>query len=272
MKPSTDAVKRHPLVTFFALSYATFYFAMGMRELFPTDLWFLFIYGTFVAALLVSSIQGGPSARRELLSRMTRWRVGWYWYAIALGFPIALRLIAFGANLALEAPTPSASQLDAWPDMIASFLFTLIIVAVGEEPGFRGFALTRMLQGRSALSAALWMGVLVSGWHLPLFVTGNDPPTIIPVIIGGAVMITWVYINTNGSVLLTMLIHASVGATPEFFNELSDGKYETQQTVLLAIAYCVMAAVLVAVLGPSLKGRRLSPESATAPVASSTAS
>ena len=50
-------------------------------------------YGPLLAAFIVTAWTRGGAGVRELLSRMTRWRIGWEWLAVAAFSPAAL----FGA-------------------------------------------------------------------------------------------------------------------------------------------------------------------------------
>jgi membrane protease YdiL (CAAX protease family) len=90
-----------------------------------------------------------------------------------------------------------------------------LIIALAEEPGFRGFALPRFLASRSALSAALIVGLLHTLWHLPFLireVSEGNPVGILTnllIIVSASVFFTWLFNNTNGSVLIAMLLHAS---------------------------------------------------------------
>jgi hypothetical protein len=108
MNTITSVVKRHSLVTFFALAYVisySFYVVSGP---------FLFPFGPVIAAIIVASIAGGLGDLKDLLSRCLRWRVGLRWYAAALIVPVTMGLTAVGLNILLGAPLPSADQLGPW--------------------------------------------------------------------------------------------------------------------------------------------------------------
>jgi hypothetical protein len=138
------------------------------------------------------------------------------------------------------------------PDPIPVFVFCFLFIGLAEEPGFRGFALPRLLVGRSALVASLILGVLHTIWHLPLFVSGSESLVIIPIILSGAILFTWIYLHTQGSVLLAMLLHSSVNTAQVWFSALLSDSARAQQLTLLAVLYVATALILVAVNGPSL--------------------
>ena len=152
--------------------------------MFPNDLWNLLIYIPFLSGVLITAIADGRSGLKTFFSRMVRWRVGLKWYAVALFLPLLLMLVAFGLNIASGATLSPNAQLPAWPDLLSVFVIeSFLIIALGEEPGFRGFALPRLLAGRTALAASLILGVLHSIWHIPLFIFGGDTPIIIVMVI-----------------------------------------------------------------------------------------
>ena len=91
-------------------------------------------------AAIVGLLRRNQLVSFVVLGRTIHWRVGQVWYAVVLLLPVAVTLAAAGINLEL-----------------------------GEEPGWRGFALPRLLVGHSALIAALILGVIHMVWHLPLF-------------------------------------------------------------------------------------------------------
>jgi membrane protease YdiL (CAAX protease family) len=245
-------VKRYPLVTFFGIVYATSFIGGYLSERYPSDLWAVFVYGPLIGAFIVTAIDEGRAGLKAWLSRIVRWRVGIPWYLVALLLPVLLRLVAYGANLFLGAAPPTGEQLAAWPDVLPQALFILLFIALAEEPGFRGFALQRMLGTRPALAASLIVGALATVWHLPLFLNGSEPLIIIPIILAGAVLLGWVYVNTNGSVLLAMLMHTSVNTAGMYFDSLFAGADLARQTWLLSGAYVLAALILVAVTGAGL--------------------
>ncbi len=253
MNPITSFIKRYPQAIFWGIAWSTWFFGWYMSSKYPSDLWFLFIYGPFLTGALVTAIADGRSGLKTFFSRMVRWRVGIKWYAVALFLPLVIRLAAFGLNILSGATMPTNIHLPTWNELIAAFLFpSFLLIALGEEPGFRGFALPRLLVGRSALAASLILGVLHAIWHIPLFIFGSDPPIIVVMVISGAVLNTWLFNNTNGSVLLAMLLHASIDLMVGIFNPLFSGADAERYLLMQAVVF-----VAIAVLLPILTGREL---------------
>jgi CAAX protease family protein len=214
-------VRRHPLVAFFGLAYALTWvvavpYALGA---FPAP---LLPCGPLLAALVVTPLVGGWPATRALLRRLVQWRAGLRWYALALLLPLGVTAAAAGATVALGAPPAALADLRGrLPALVPIFLFNLLFPlsgALGEEPGWRGVALPRLLAARSPLAASLLLGALVAGWHAPLFLTGlyGQVPLRVLFMVSTTVLYTLLFTGTGGSVLLAMLFHAAWNAAPEF--------------------------------------------------------
>ena len=101
-----SAVRHHPIITFFVLSYAI---AWGFLPFGSFG-----AFGPLVAALVVIPITQGLAGLRDLGGRMIRWRVGWIWYVLAIGIPLAVFLVTVALNVALGAGAPSLGQLSPW--------------------------------------------------------------------------------------------------------------------------------------------------------------
>jgi membrane protease YdiL (CAAX protease family) len=252
MNAIASFIKRYPQPVFWAIAWATSIYGWYMYSVTGSDMWQFLIFGSALGGLFVTAVADGRSGVKEYLSRIVRWRVGIKWYLVALLLPLVLRLVALGLNLLSGARMQVSVPPPAAGDLVFEFLIVFLIIALGEEPGFRGFALPRLLQGRSALTASLILGVLHAIWHGPAFVLGFEPAIIIPIIIAGAVINTWLFNNTNGSVLLAMFLHASVDLWVPFFNRLFSDAGAQSMTIWLVVAYVVTAVLL-----PIFAGREL---------------
>jgi membrane protease YdiL (CAAX protease family) len=121
-----------------------------------------------------------------------------------------------------------------------------------EEPGWRGFALPQLLGRRSALSASLILGAVHAGWHLPLYVTSPENLYYIPLVMAAAVLFTWLYVATRGSVLLAVLFHGSVNTFAAYFAPLFPAVDAVRLFWLLAALLSLAAIVVVALTGRHL--------------------
>jgi membrane protease YdiL (CAAX protease family) len=255
MSDLLTVVKRHPIITFFVLAYALSWlawplWAWGLYPIAP-----VFSFAPFLAAFLVLAITHGKSGIGGLLRRMVRWRVGIGWYAVALLLPAVLALAATGLNVVLGAQAPSAADLGGWTGLLPGYAIALLIPGLGgawEEPGWRGFALPRLQTGRSALFAALILGVLIALWHVPLMVVGDVHWSDIVLIMGAVIVFNWVFNNAHGSVLIIMLMHAMNNTVSgQFFSPMFSGADSVRQSWLLAAVWCAVAIVVVILAGPA---------------------
>ena len=115
-------------------------------------------------------------------------------------------------NLATGAPLEPELIVPGVAAIAAQFVFVLLMVGLGEEPAWRGYALPRLLAQRTALTAALLLGLFHIIWHLPLFGREYNLDNVLPwaiTVLCVAVITTWMWLHTGGSLLLPMLLHTS---------------------------------------------------------------
>jgi uncharacterized protein len=254
-------VKRHPLITFFVLAYVLAWWIWILYAFNITFLGPIFALGPFLAAIIVTMLTRGTAGLKALLSRMVRWRVGLRWYAAALLLPVAVYVVAVSLNILLGARASTAEQFGSWYLIFPLFAYSLLFPlsgAFGEELGWRGYALPRVQARLWALSAALIIGVIQTAWHLPLFMIDRSTPPV-PLIAGYmslGVLATWVFNNTRGSVLMTMVLHASFNTNAGFFGEMFAGADLVRMSWLLAAGWFVAAIVVVIVAGPKHLSRK----------------
>jgi len=169
-------------------------------------------FGPSIAGVLMAASTGGWTGVRRLFARLLPSRSALPWYtAVLIGFP-ALNLAA--ARL-LE--PEFLAHLPAWPRLL--YLLPLTLVAdtgpLGEEFGWRGFALPRMLERRRPLVAALILGAIWWAWHLPTFFISAlsqhelSIPLFLVNVLALSVMMTWLFQRTRGDLLLMILVHVA---------------------------------------------------------------
>jgi membrane protease YdiL (CAAX protease family) len=132
-----------------------------------------------------------------------------------------------------------------------------LIDAVGEEPGWRGFALPRLQQKYGPLLGSLILGVLHALWHLPgLFVIGWLGPFTLPgfvvfLLVGIATTLVWTWIlnNTKGSILIAILLHSASNANTSLLGKLLPTPTPAvlqEGTLLIYGAYILCALLIIA--------------------------
>ena len=208
--------------------------------------------GPLLAALVVIPITQGWAGLRELGLRMIRWRVRWYWYAVAVGIPLTAAVVAVALIVALGAPAPSLATLLPLTAVLMVFAIRLINPLdgpMGEEPGWRGFALPGLQADRSPLLATLILALLVTIWHVPLFFLegGLQPSDVLGGVPGPfafTFVATWLFNHTGGSVLMTLVMHGAEGTIhPQALWPASASA--AQAGLLYSVVYCVVAIGLI---------------------------
>lgn len=186
----------------------------------PFALHYLGAFGPMIAALIMTWWVGGADGLKELWSRITRWRVGWVSWLVAIGSPLALFVVAALVSWMMNGQPPDAAllgQVNYLPYLgIWALPLWIITYGFGEEIGWRGFALPRLQNGRSALWATILLWAMWAFWHLPTFFyletymklgLGMFLPFALG-ILAGAMVLTWLYNTARGSILMVALWHA----------------------------------------------------------------
>jgi len=250
VNPILSFMKRHSLIMFFCLAYALSWFGnlFELHSMFPM--------GPFLAALIMLALTSGKTGIFDFLRQIVQWRVGLRWYALVLLLPPTIIGVAMGLNLLLGAQLANTVQLPPFADLLPTFLFILIGIGLGEEPAWRGFALPRLLIGRTALAAALLLGLLHAIWHLPLFGLEYDMQNGLPwflSVMAFAIVTTWLYNHTQGNLLLPILFHTAQNLTAGYlFNPTFSGADLIQLWWLMAALWCALAAAIVIATGSNL--------------------
>ena len=208
-------VRRSPLVSFFALAYGLSWGVSLLLRGEPTGAFSpLFAGGPLVAAVLIVSMTDGRVGLRDLLNRLLRWQVAPGWYALVFGLPVAIVGSAIGLNTLFGGTAPDWTKAPGLTQLLlfmAIFLVVPIAAPLGEEVGWRGFALPSLLASRSALVATLILGVLWAAWHLPVVLANpsvRPPAPFLLAVPALAVLVTWLFLHTRESVFVALLFHA----------------------------------------------------------------
>jgi membrane protease YdiL (CAAX protease family) len=239
-------IRQHRLVVFFGLTFVLSwwswpFYAAGLA---PTP---FFACGPVIAAVIVIGLTDGRAGYRDLLARLTRWRVGWRWWVVALATPLAVLAVAVLANVTIwGAPAPDLGSL-VWADI--GLLFALRFInpldgPFGEEPGFRGYAVPRMRLRWSPLRTGCILGVIVAVWHLPLVAAGTLAPFGIAVTFAITLVYVWLFNRTGGSALMTLVFHVAQGSIS--FAALGfTGADASRMDSLTGVLWCLIAIGLV---------------------------
>jgi membrane protease YdiL (CAAX protease family) len=177
----------------------------------------ILVFGPTLAGLLTTALVAGKDGMRELWQRAIHGRVGWKWWLVALFLPAGLTLIAVGIHWLLGGDIPAFTFIKKeWYLLPLFFLITMVGGPLGEEFGWRGFALPRLQEKWNPLLASVILGMVWGLWHLPQFFNPTAihyelglgrMPLYVLAEVGLAILMTWVYNKTRGSLLVGGLIY-----------------------------------------------------------------
>ena len=265
-------IQRFPVAALIILTFAlTWLFEIPMvldarRELpFAFPFWGVILMGWIpgIAATIVAAATGGRAAVRKLFARVVIWRVGWPWYLLVIGGTAAIWLSSVLLN-----PLLGGSGLQV-PDFSIELLigltiqFILLFLVNSEELVWRGSLLPRLQARWSALQASVLIGVFEGVFHLPLFFKpdSDQAATGLPVFvlgsIAGAIIFSWIFNNTSGSLLLVQMFHIFANTWITWFSAVPADNVITQW--IFNGLLVMIALIVVAVCG----ARRLSRNSAS---------
>ena len=222
----------------------------------PVSLWnpliFLTVWSPTILAFAITAAKDGRLGLRDLVLRILRWRFPLRWYAVATLGVAALALSArFVQAFLTHTPPPPLLEFARWPEfaLAGTALLVLDPGPIGEDPGWRGFALPRMLDRFSPTTAALLLGVIWTVWHLPAFLFSGMPQSNLPLgwfclsMVSVTVLMAWVTINAGGAVIPAILMHWA-------FNRFSD--LGQDGAIYAAVAYTLAALLVIACTKGSL--------------------
>jgi membrane protease YdiL (CAAX protease family) len=162
--------------------------------------------GPTIVAVILSALSDGRAGVRALFAR--RGQPAPYQYTIALFHVLAAHLIASAALMLIG---QFGTRHLAYPPLRPEQLAIAIVAPLGEEYGWRGYALPRLQARLSPLNASLIIGVVWTVWHLPAFFAPGVSPLdllrMLPLLLAGSVIYTWLYNASGGSMRLMVLAH-----------------------------------------------------------------
>jgi membrane protease YdiL (CAAX protease family) len=223
-------VKKYPAISqgVLAMLIGGGMIAPMIAGLVPSDSMFMLIaaYSASLAGVILTAIVSGKAGLCEMFRRLLIWRAGTGWWLFSL---FAFALMYLGGLVLAALFSGSTLNLNLTQPLymfVPLFIMKFFLDAgLGEELGWRGFLLPRLQARYSALVSSIIVGIVWGLWHLPLFMLEGMSPTyemgqafgVLPALLGYtvfivvpyAILFTWLYNNTKGSLLLAFVFHAS---------------------------------------------------------------
>ena len=222
---------------------------LGWITRLPPGLQVVGISSPAIATLVVHLYENGIEGVRSVLGGLAAWRFDRVWWGVTLALPPAFAAAYAGAYIALErdfSPEPIRTVSEAGGAFVLLILL-LVVLSAGEEIGWRGHLLPLLQARLSALPASLVLGAVWAVWHVPAFygagIGGWAFPLRLVSFFGAAVVFTWLFSNTGGSVLAVTLLHAGTSLWGRLLAPMPSAQPAaavfTAVNVLLAVALIV---------------------------------
>jgi len=227
-------VARHPVATFLIMAFTVSITIAFVRLRTNGDIdqspsyqylvgFLEHLFSVALPAFLVVAAIHGKTGVRDLARRSLRWRVGARWYLIALfGLPITSVLCAS----VIYVVTPLSALVDnsqlLFTLILPSLLIRIVFLNTIEEIGWLGFLQARLQDEYGPWKACLLVEIPFALWHLPGLLADTGGQLSLALIYGGVLAIfqlcgrfvtMWLYNNTNRSVLLAGMFHATYNTT-----------------------------------------------------------
>jgi membrane protease YdiL (CAAX protease family) len=235
-------VQRHPLAAFLLLALGSVYvlsvipilmqydvipgkgfpsrLGLDMERFSAAGLTFLL----FGSALLVTYLDGGRGAVRQLFRRVLRWRVGIGWWLVAF-LALPLLTVAIAVLFGDAAVLPSGSVLGR---ELLGILVAWLLINLWEEAAWAGFLQTRLERRLNFFVAALLTGIPFAAIHMPLQVITGQVRSAVDFAVGfGLLMVLVTFVRALFGMVLRGAANSLllVGLTHAMFNRSnnSDG-------------------------------------------------
>ncbi|WP_299762208.1 type II CAAX endopeptidase family protein [uncultured Pontibacter sp.] len=227
-KPSIQQTALSGIWGFFALSFIFSWLVWGAMLALPLPgdlmlpLLILGAFGPSFAAIYLVHRYGNAAAKHDFWSRVLSFkRIGWVWCLVILLIMPAIYLLGFYIYSFFGGVQPPVASLFSGLDSASAILlFAFVIIMAGpvsEELGWRGYVLDPLQQKYGAIAGSFILGIAWILWHLPLFFIEGTSQHAKGFgyqfwswsfqLIALSFIFTWVYNNTNRSILGAILLH-----------------------------------------------------------------
>jgi membrane protease YdiL (CAAX protease family) len=184
---------------------------------------FVGVYGPTIAGIITTLVFDGLIGVFELIKKLFIWKVPLKYYVYLILLPLIFVIIGIALYSQFIGEIGGFDKM-AYLSIPTILLAGLYAGPLGEELGWRGFLLPEFQKRYSNLTSAIIIGFIWFIWHIPLWwapfgtLVSGEPISLIPVItyftmlICLSIIITWLVINSKGSVLIAILFHLSINA------------------------------------------------------------
>ncbi|MBP9758851.1 CPBP family intramembrane metalloprotease [Candidatus Dojkabacteria bacterium] len=266
-----NIIKKHPVISFVILTmlwswgiWSLLFTVIKPGELLnnPPPIAFVYVIlgglGPSLVGIILTGIVDGKIGLRKLIKRSLDWKVGKWWFAILI-IPIVTFLTPLARGL-MGYPV----DIETMKNLILPGLMIGLIAGLMEEYGWRGYLLPRLLKHFNPLVASIILGLIWGGlWHgyADYFGVKNlgEYYWAVMILIGPGILTAWslimtmVHKHTNGSMLLSIVMHASISSSAFIFGQKYYSTYEEFIWTLFSVGIGLVVSTLVFYLSFRIK-------------------
>lgn len=209
----------------------------------------LVVWGPGLAAIALAGSRTGRAGVVDLFGRLAPAKSDLPWFVLVLAAS-ALTSTAALMWAGVEATEIVAALQTGAYLLLAHFLLQLVVVAAGEELGWRGWLLPQLCVTKSRLAATLLTATAWTIWHAPLlFTSWATTGMFVLGAFGLSVIFTALWAAAKGRVFVVVVAHASVNAPLFFWSMLApaDGRalqaWFFQEAVYAAVGVALVVFV-----------------------------
>lgn len=209
-------------------------------------------FGPSIAALLTIIVFSGRSGWSTWFKNTLNWRVGWQWYALAFFMPLLVMLLAQAIHWTMGGTLPTSPAVGHIPLAIANFgLVFLIGGPLGEEFGWRSYAVPALGNRMGWRAVSLLIGVIWGLWHVPWFFIEGTAQSQMPFvvfmlnIIAGSVLFSWLFLRSAGSVIPALIAHTSLNAFAGILSIIPTAETSRPYTLVTGILIAIAGWLLL---------------------------
>jgi membrane protease YdiL (CAAX protease family) len=226
-------IHKYPIISFFILAMVlgagTIFFVM--QGVLPAGLALSSVLSASLAGIIMTAILDGRAGLNLMINRLLIWCVGIGYWLFAILFLVPAILLGSLLNPLFNGDPISISNMKPAFNILSMFI-VFFVVALGQELGWTGFLIPRLQARFGALTSCVIRAILVGVWHLPLLIYSRLQPhvltdfpygawiaqkgfleafvtMILMLILPWSIFFTWIFNNTNGSLLLVATLHGS---------------------------------------------------------------
>jgi len=206
-----------------------------------------------IFALILTGRNRGKQGLSAMLKSSFNIKRGWPFLLAASVLLLATHALSRFMFQFFTDELPQSDIVTSIPAAVGFFIAVFIMGGgLGEEIGWRGFALVKLQETNSALKSSLILSAVWIIWHLPLFYYGGTNQSLIPfwafllTVIPLGVMLTCVFNNT-GTIFAAAFFHTIGNLAHELFRVIPNSGNQPLTGFFILTALYYAAAIVITI-------------------------